>query len=387
MLKSIVYKSFSELPSHCLTFLTEVEKTNFFLGSSWFENFSQNTVTPDSKIRIYAVEEVSDTPVTRAVLFMRSPGGQNGSYSEKHFSGPKTIASMTAHQSICYAPAINESVDQQEHILNTLIQAICEDETSWNLIDLNFMDKHSRIYNTLSKALSNCGMSVHHYDYRPNLYESLSTTTFKDYVASRPSMVRKTYMRKARKLEKTGTMRFELIQNEKLEQAINDYKTIHNNSWKEAELFPNHDPGVIEASAKAGTLRLGLLYVKDKPVAVQVWLVSSGRATIYKLHYDSDFHQESVGAILMLRMFEHMIDVEHINEVDFGIGDEAAKSFWLKEQRPLCGIVAFNTKTIGGKIALMRFSSAAKLAEIKETIKPIILSLKQRLSKSSSKSK
>ena len=382
MLRSIAYTSFAELPSHCLTFLNDVEKTNFFLGSGWFSNFSQNTITADSKTRIYTVEEVSDVPETRAVLFMRAPGGQNGSYSEKHFSGSKTVASMTAHQSISFAPAINPSDEQQEHIINTLIQSICEDKSTWNLIDLNFMDKESSLYKQLSNALSNHGMIVRDYEYRLNLYENLSGTTFKDFVASRPSMVHKTYMRKARKLEKTGSVRFELLQTGDLEQAINDYKTVHDKSWKEAELFPRHDPGVIEASAKAGSLRLGLLYFDDKPVAVQIWIVSSGRATIYKLHYDYNFQQESVGAILMLRMFEHMIDVEHVNEVDFGVGDETAKSYWLKDQRPLCGIVAFNTKTLGGLLALTRFSTAAQISNLKQKLNPILLLLKQRLSKS-----
>ena len=129
---------------------------------------------------------------------------------------------------------------------------------------------------------------------------------------------------------------------------------------------------------------MGLLYVDDKPVAVQVWLVSSGRATIYKLHYDADFHQQSVGAILMLRMFEHMIDIEHIHEVDFGIGDENAKSLWLKKQRPLCGIVAFNPKTSGGLIALSRYTASGLIDKTKQKIKPLLMPLKQQLTKSTS---
>ena len=382
MLTATVYTNFAELPDHCLSFLSEIEKSNFYLGKGWFENFSSNTVTSDSHIHIYSVEEENDQNKTRGMIFMRSPGGQNGSLSEKMFSAPNSLASMTAHQSIYFAPTIDESGNDQQQIIQKLIQSICEDKPSWNLIDINFMNKDSRIYQYVSDALKQCGMSVHHYDYRPNIYEDLRGTTFKDYVASRPSMVRKTYMRKGRKLEKSGDVRFELITSGNLEQAINDYKIIHDRSWKEEEIFPDHDPGVIHKAAEAGSLRLGLLYFDDKPVAVQVWLVSSGRATIYKLHYDSDYHQQSVGAILMLRMFEHMIDVEHIQEVDFGIGDEAAKSLWLKDQRPLCGIVAFNTKTAGGLLALSKYKAAGMLDSAKQKLKPMLLPIKQKLTKS-----
>ncbi len=379
MLTPTIYKSFAELPDHCLSFLTEIEKSNFYLGKGWFENFSSNTVTTDSHIRIYSVEETDDQQMTRGIIFMRSPGGQNGSLSEKLFSGSKTIASMTAHQSIYFAPVIDESGSDQEQIIHTLIKAICNDKQAWNLIDINFMNKDSSVYRYVSDALKQSGMSVHHYDYRPNMYEDLTNTTFKDYIASRPSMVRKTYMRKARKLEKSGDVKFELITSGDLTKAIADYKIIHDRSWKEEELFPEHDPGVIQKAAQAGCLRLGLLYLDDKPVAVQIWLVSSGRATIYKLHYDSDYHQQSVGAVLMLRMFEHMIDVEHIDEVDFGVGDETAKSLWLKDQRPLCGIVAFNTKKVGGLLALSKFKSAEILDTTKQHIKPMLLPIKQKL--------
>lgn len=379
MLTPTVYNSFTELPGHCLSFLTEIEKTNFYLGKGWFENFSSNTVSSDSHIHIYSVEEGE---VTRGVIFMRSPGGQNGSLSEKLFSGSKTIASMTAHQSIYFAPVIDESDDNQQQIISTLIEAICKDKQAWNLIDINFMNKDSSIYKNISDSLKLSGMSVHHYDYRPNIYEDLRGTTFKNYIASRPSMVRKTYMRKARKLEKSSALRFDLLTSGDLEKAIVDYKYIHDRSWKEEEIFPAHDPGVIHKAAQAGCLRLGLLYLDEKPVAVQIWLVTSGRATIYKLHYDSDYHQQSVGAVLMLRMFEHMIDVEHIDEVDFGVGDETAKSLWLKDQRPLCGIVAFNMKTAGGLIALSKFKSSSFLGNTKQKIKPIVLTLKKKLVKS-----
>ncbi len=384
MLKPIVHTSFSELPDHSLSFLTNIEKTNFYLGKGWFENFSGNTLSSDSQTHIYSVEETGDSAKTRGMLFMRSPGGQNGSLSEKMFSGPKTLASMTAHQSIYFAPVIDESDTDQEQIIQALMQSICQDSHAWNLIDINFMNKDSRIYHNVSNALKQCGMHVHHYDYRPNLYEDLSGITFKDFVASRPSMVRKTYMRKSRKLEKSNNVHFEFITSGNLDKAIADYKIIHDKSWKEDEIFPNHDAGVIRKAAQAGSLRMGLLYVDDQPVAVQVWLVSAGRATIYKLHYDSDYHQQSVGAILMLRMFEHMIDVEHINEVDFGIGDETAKSLWLKHQRPLCGIVAFNPKTPGGLLALSKFTASGMLDNAKEKFKPLLLPIKQRLAKTGS---
>ena len=372
MLTTHVYTRFNDLPEHFLTFLTDFEKNHFFLGHGWFENFSQNTVETATKIRIFTVENNANPVQARAVLFMRAPAGQNGSYSQNIFSGRNTLASLTAHQSISFAPIIDENDSQYDQVIDTLIRSIVEDDANWNLIDLNFLNKDSKVYKSITNALNQSDFQIRHYDYRPNLYEDVSDITFKDFIASRPSMVKKTYMRKARKLDKTGTMRFELIENQNdMEKEISDYKDVLSRSWKEPELFPNHDAGVIRAAAKSGALRLGFLYVEEKPVAVQIWIVSSGRATIYKLHYDLNFNKESVGAILMLRMFEHMIDVEHIKEVDFGIGDEAAKSFWLKHQRPLCGIVAFNTKSVAGATCLAKYSADLKIQALKTQLRPL----------------
>jgi len=101
---------------------------------------------------------------------------------------------------------------------------------------------------------------------------------------------------------------------------------------------------LIRATAAADTLRLGLYYIEDKPVATHLWIITSGRATICKHHHDSNFNKESVGGILTLRMFEYAIDTEHVHTIDFGVGDEPAKRYWLNEEESLCGVVAFNCK-------------------------------------------
>jgi hypothetical protein len=383
MLKTTICSRFDELPRHFAKLLNDAEGVNFFLGGSWFENFSCNTVEPTARIRIYAVEDDEEDAQARALLFMRSPAGQKGSFFERSSPGPRTLASMTGHQSVFFAPLVMDSDQQFDGVISTLIEAVCSDKHSWTMIDLNFLDSESHVYASLSKALADCGMVVRRYVYRANLYENIAGMSFPEFVASRSSMVRKTIQRKARKLEKTGQLRFHVEYGDSgIDSAILAYEQVLAHSWKEPEPFPRHAAGLIRAAAASGVLRLGLLHLGERPVAVQLWIVSGGKATIYKLHYDTEYRQQSVGGILTLRMFEHVIDVDHVDEVNFGVGNEPAKRDWLADERPICGLVAFNPRTFGGLWALIRFSTKDTIQRVKERLKPVLRTLLQKLAPS-----
>ena len=382
LLKPVKYTSFNQLPQHCLDLLNEIEQENFFHGGGWFKTFSQNTLDSNAEVHIYTVEDNADIPKARAIMFMRSSAGQTGSLFEKHFCASKSISSMTAHQTLFFAPAIREDDEHYSEVINTLVNSICEDKQSWGLIDLNFLDPNSRVYSALENAFEDNGLFLRKYFWRSCIFESVKNTNYAEYLAARSKAVKKTYAYKQRKLEKTGTTRFELITGgDNLETAIQDYEHVLANSWKEAEAFPDHAAGLIRAAAAAGTLRLGMYYINDNPVATHLWVVTSGRATICKHHHDSNFNKESVGAILTLRMFEYAIDVEKVNTIDFGVGDEPAKRYWLNEEESLSGMVAFNTKTATGLLALSLFIASEKLDKLKQKIKPLIFSIKEHFVK------
>lgn len=380
LLKTVKYNSFSQLPEHCLSLLRDIDEENFFHGGSWFESFCKNTLDAEAEIQIYTVEDNTDTPNARAILFMRSSAGQTGSLFEKKYCGSKSISSMTGHQTLFYAPAIRSSDKQSSEVISELVNSICKDKHSWGVIDLNFLDPESQLYTELSSAFKKCGLAVRNYYWRACIYEDVKDTTYADYLAARSKAVKKTYAYKQRKLEKAGKTRFELVTGgENLEQAIADYENVLAHSWKGAEPFPEHAGGLIRAAAKTNTLRLGLYYIDNKPVATHLWVVTSGRATICKHHHNSEFNRESVGAILTLRMFEYAIDTEHVHTIDFGVGDEPAKRNWLHSEESLDGIVAFNYKTPTGLIALLLYTTSEKLHQLKQLLKPYLLPLKNKL--------
>ena len=379
-LKAVKYSDFNQLPDHCISLLKEVEDTNFFYGAGWFHNFSKNTISPNSQTVIYTIEDDSHIANARAILFMRTSAGQAGSILESKYCGSNSISSMTAHQTLFYSPAIRENDQQYYDVISKLAHTMIED--SWGVIDLNFLNPDSREYSAFINAFKDQGLAVYKYFWRACIFENVKDISYTNYLASRSKAVKKTYAYKQRKLEKTGTTRFELVTDtENIETAILDYEHVLSKSWKGAEPFPQHAAGLIRAAASAGTLRLGLYYINDKPVATHLWINTAGRATICKHHHDAEFNKESVGAILTLRMFEYALDIDKVHTIDFGVGDELAKRYWLNDEEPLSGIIAFNYKTANGLLAFSLYTSREILSVMKNAVKPYLLPIKQFLTK------
>jgi CelD/BcsL family acetyltransferase involved in cellulose biosynthesis len=87
------------------------------------------------------------------------------------------------------------------------------------------------------------------------------------------------------------------------------------------------------AEGAAGRLRLGVARIAGKPVAAQFWTVEAGTAFIHKLAHDEDASKHSPGTLLSAALFEHVIDRDRVDEIDFGTGDDPYKRDWMEAVR------------------------------------------------------
>ena len=157
-----------------------------------------------------------------------------------------------------------------------------------------------------------------------------------------------------------------------LAQAITDYETVQKASWKDGETYRDHVPALIEAAADAGLLRLGLLYLNDRPVATDLTIISDGNVIGKKGHFDEEMRKHNVGDILTSYMFEHLIDTDRAKSIDFGKSAAPYKLKWVSQQRPMHGFVAFDPLTVNGQYWQLRMkathTSRLLLSKIKSTI-------------------
>ncbi|MEJ6008002.1 GNAT family N-acetyltransferase, partial [Paucibacter sp. AS339] len=179
-----------------------------------------------------------------------------------------------------------------------------------------------------------------------NWYFQTNGKGFSEYLAERPSQLRNTLRRAQGKLNKLGNWNIELHKTTgvELERAIRDYDKVYGASWKPSEADPEFVFSLIRMAAEQGSLRLGLLKIEGEALAAQLWFVKGGVASIYKLAYVENAAPLSLGTVLSAFMFEHVLDYDRVDEIDFLNGDEPYKREWMSARRVRIGIHALDLR-------------------------------------------
>lgn len=151
--------------------------------------------------------------------------------------------------------------------------------------------------------------------------------SYAEYLAARPGPLRTTLKRKAKKVQVEILTSFEV-------GAWEAYEAVYSESWKPAEGDPALLRRFAEAEGAAGRLRLGLARHEGAVIAAQVWTVEDGTAYIHKLAHLESARPLSAGTTLSAALFEHVIDRDRVEWVDFGTGDDPYKRDWMEQVRP-----------------------------------------------------
>lgn len=208
------------------------------------------------------------------------------------------------------------------------------------------------------------GLRAHHYSVDRffcfgNWYVHGEPGGFEAYWARRPAQLRHTVERARRKLGRSHTWHTEILTTPSpaLEAGVAAYLDVYAHSWKEPEPNQAFMPMLIRMAAGNGSLRLGLLWLDGVVVAAQVWIVTAGKAHIFKLAYRSQWARLSVGSVLTAALMQHVMDVDGVREVDYLTGDDRYKKDWMSHRRERVGLIAFDTTTWRGCWAWGRHSA------------------------------
>ena len=159
--------------------------------------------------------------------------------------------------------------------------------------------------------------------------------SFAEYWDSRPGPLRTTLKRKAKNVEAVVLTQFDPA-------AWDEYEAIYAASWKPAEDQPAMLRAFAKAEGAAGRLRLGVARADGLAVAAQCWTVENSIAYIHKLAHLESHRQLSAGTTLSAALFQHVIDIDKVELVDFGTGDESYKADWMEQVRPRYRIDCLN---------------------------------------------
>jgi hypothetical protein len=173
--------------------------------------------------------------------------------------------------------------------------------------------------------------------------------SFDEYWAARPGQLRNTYQRKLKKSE---------VETEILtcfdDQVWADYESVYADSWKPPEGDIAFLRDLAKSESAAGNFRLGLARLDGLIVAAQFWTVENGIAYIHKLAHRESAKEHSPGTILSVALFRHVIDIDQVDTIDFGTGNDAYKADWMDASAPLDTIMLYNKRTALGWLGAAR---------------------------------
>lgn len=227
------------------------------------------------------------------------------------------------------------------------------------IVRLQPLDADGVFIRGMEAGLQACGYSVDRFFCFGNWYLPIEAGGFEAYWQQRPAQLRNTVERARRRLDRSHPWRIDILTNPSpaLEVGVAAYQRVYAQSWKEPEPNPDFMPGLIRMAADQGSLRLGLLWLDGEVVAAQVWIVTAGKAHIFKLAYQAGFERFSVGSVLTAALMRHVMDVDGVQEVDYLTGDDNYKKDWMSHRRERVGLIAFDRSRLRGCVAWARHAA------------------------------
>lgn len=263
------------------------------------------------------------------------------------------LASLTTPYTCLYAPLLAAGLDGPTRV--AAMAAFARACKTAGVTRMEAMPAEGDGLRDLVAGARQAGLRPLAFDHFGNWHEVVAGLDWSGYLARRPGALRETIRRRLRRGEKLAGASFALMtQPAEMDAAAEAFESVYNRSWKEPEPYPRFNVALMRAMAAAGTLRFAVWSIGGTPVAVQLWLVEAGRATVLKLAHDEAFKAHSPGTVLTALVLRHLLDQEHVAEIDFGRGDDPYKQGWAAERRQRVGLLLVNPWRPSGMLALTR---------------------------------
>lgn len=239
-----------------------------------------------------------------------------------------------------------------------LLQYISKN-TAWHSMEISAIAEDSDVALAISRFFK------HHkvFSQTDNFYQD-DLSGFAKYYQQLPSQLKNTVRRRTKKLIATHQYEVQIITTlAEFTVAFEGYQHIYQQSWKGEEFSFDFIEQVCQCAIKEDKLRFGLLSIDGEPAAAQLWFIQEHSASIFKLAYDSKYKEFSVGSLLSMALSEYVLEQDKVASIEFGMGSEPYKKYWLAEQRQRVSYQLFNQQHFLGKVAAFRYITLPKYKE------------------------
>jgi hypothetical protein len=319
------FTRWDELPDRADVLFAQGEQQSVFFSRAWFENLVETAFDVDQAMTLACVVE-RDRLLAVLPLMTRADGSWQA---------------LVHRYSSLYSLLLDR--DAVPEVLDCLAEGLSR--MPLDSLRLQPFDEQDANLDSLQQGLQIHGFSCHRGFRFFNWFHRTDGQSFAEYWAARPAQLRNTVARKQRRLEREHDCEIRLLAGNDARQAMANYYRVYKASWKADELFAGIIDGLVARAVELGWLRLGVLDVKDQPVAAQLWFVVRGKASIFRLAYDQAWKQYSPGSILTRHLMEFVIDRDNVDEIDFLTGNEGYKQDWMSDRRARWGLSCTRLRT------------------------------------------
>ena len=314
---------------------------DYFASRAWYAVFTRAVLHSGDSAQFVLARDADDTPVAMLPLWRhRAAGGRLGA---------QRLTSLANYYTCLYQPLYSADAAAADSGIDALAEHLIAQRQHWSVLDLRPLPSHLPQVARFAQAFVKRGFAISEDIAFGNWYYPCTGVSFESYFATRRKKTRSTVRSKTTQLGKEFKFEISITTGlDGLEAALAAYNTVYDSSWKHPEPYPNFIPELAHALASAQQLRLGVLRLDDEPAAAQLWFVADGVAHIFKLAYDERFAQHSVGTLLTMKLFEHCLDIDKVQCIDFLSGDDEYKKHWMTDYRQRIGIEIINTRSPHG---------------------------------------
>lgn len=327
-------------PKDLVALFDECAQESLEISQPWYENMHRRVFGQHPGAALWVLRKNGNAVAALPLIAEKAGLGQ-------------TLSVMGNYYTAFYAPTVTAGLKPAD--LAVLIRQLIIHYRQLGRLTFGPMDPESEGCHRLAQALELNGLVCFKYFRFGNWYLP-KQTGYAQYLKGRSANLRSNIKRMAKRTSDEGG-RIEIISAPAdVARGMAAYWQVYRSSWKQDEPFPDFIDGLVEWSAAQGKLRLGLVWLKDTAIAAQIWLLANGKCEIFKVAYDEAHKERSPGTVLTAALLAQVLDQDAVNEVDFLIGDDQYKRNWMSHRRERWGLVAFNPRSIGGCIGLLKES-------------------------------
>jgi CelD/BcsL family acetyltransferase involved in cellulose biosynthesis len=313
-------------------FLEQSEKRCSEFGFAWYSNLAATVYPGSQDLRFYVLRRQGEVLAVLPLRAERARWGWN-------------LHALGNFYTTLYEPLLAPNCRTAD--LVPLLAAMRADLPGLGSLRLAPMDPTASSYQLMLDGMRAAGWRPYEFFSFGNWYQQVGGS-WTDYLAKRNGTLRNTIKRMTKKFGGDGGTLEIVTDSADVPRAIAAYEKVYASSWKKPEPYPEFMPGLARTCAAQGFLRLGLAWLDGKPIAAQLWIVSHGRAEIYKVAYDEGYKAYAPGTLLTALLMEHVIEVDKVAEVDYLIGDDPYKKTWMSHRRERWGVIAYNPRSLAG---------------------------------------